>query len=676
MKIQKVDSEKFYTAYGIRCQQVYPWQGVTDTPFFTAWAVVPPGGIARAHKHQEHESFVIVKGRGRMTIDGESREVEPGDVVLMEPFTTHELVNLSDDEELMFLDLAWEDLIEAVGRNDAALANGHSSGEPTRRVLATATPPTPNGDLHVGHLSGPYLSADLFTRYHRMRGRDAAYLTGVDDHQSYTEAKGEVIGETARAVADRFGDAIEGTLELADIRLDVFARPKTSPYHVERTQEVFRRMVDNGSIVAREAPTPYCVSCECYLFEAYIVGRCPHCGESSHGNACEPCARPNDCADLLDATCVHCGNTPELRPYRRFYFPLAPFAERLEAFWDRTHMGPHLRALCDTMLDEGLPDIAVSQQTDWGVRVPIEGYEDQAIYVWFEMAPGFLAATEELGEGREDAFWRTDDAEVVQFFGFDNGYFFAVLFPAIFMAYDEAIRLPTTFVTNEFYRYEGSKFSTSRNHAMWGRELLDRVPADVARFYLAWDGPETEQTNFTFAELQDTVDRELSNHWQGWLHDLHGKLADSDYTVPSTGAWSDDQQRFFQQLIDLVAEAAAAYEARSFSPQRAARVAVELVRLARRFSAAQTHWKGLPGRYEIWRTALALEVLAAKTLAMITAPLMPSFADRLWRTLGQEGSIENARWEEIPQFVPGGRRVKGLDAPWFAASETLEVAAS
>jgi methionyl-tRNA synthetase len=669
MLIQKIDPDAFYAAYGIRCQHVAPWEGVSEAPFATTWCSVPPGGVARAHKHQEHESFVIVRGHGRMSVDGETAEVGPGDVVAMPPFSVHELTNASADEELLFLDLVWEAMGEAAERNRQALAAGRERGR--REVLVTATPPTPNGNLHVGHLSGPDLGADVHTRYLRLRGHLAHYLSGVDDHQSYTEVRAMRDGQTARAVADRFGDAMAETLSRAAIELDLFARPQRSPHHVALVQRVFGEMFESGHLVARRAPTLWCERCRMFLFEAHVVGRCPRCGEGSNGNACEACGWPNDCVDLVEPRCRHCDGVPQVRPLERIYFPLAPWAGELEEWWSRTPMSPHLRWLCEDMLSRGLPDIAVSQRTDWGVRVPVAGFEEQAIYVWFEMGPGYLAATQEMldrqgGGGGWREVWGEGGRDVVQFFGFDNGYFHALLFPATFLAWDPGIRLPAAFVTNEFYRYEGSKFSTSRNHAMWGPELLDRVPVDAARFFLAWDGPEREQSNFTLARLRDTVERELVEGWEPWLRELGARVAEEfDGALPGTGAWSADQQRFFDRLVELSAEVAAAYEAETFSPQRAVRLLSELVRLARRFAAAESHWRGLPGRFEERRTAVALEAMAAKVLALGAAPLMPGFAGRLWRALGYDRPM---RWEEVPEPVPSGRDLGGLDRPWFSDS--------
>jgi methionyl-tRNA synthetase len=443
-------------------------------------------------------------------------------------------------------------------------------------------------------------------------------------------------------------------------------------------RQVFRDLVDRGAVVAREAPTLWCESCRRYLFEAHVVGRCPRCGEGSNGNACEACGWPNDCVDLVEPRCKHCGGVPATRPLERFYFPLAPYAGRLRAWWDATPMSPHLRALCDDMLAAGLPDVAVSQQTEWGVRVPVEGFEDQGIYVWFEMGPGYLAATQELLDRvRPGASWKElwgAGSEVVQFFGFDNGYFHALLFPATFLAWDPQIRLPRAFAVNEFYRYEGSKFSTSRNHAMWGPELLERVPVDAARFYLAWDGPEREQTNFVLAELRDTVERELASGWEPWLRSLGAKVrSEHGGKLPGTGAWTADHQRFFDGLVGHTAEIAEAYEAATFSPARAVRLLGELVRSARRFAAAEQAWRGVPSRFEERRTAVALEALAAKVLALTAAPVMPGFAAALWRDLGYRQPM---RWEPVPEPVPGGRDLGALDRPHFATAERVKEAAA
>lgn len=669
MHIHRLDRDRCEEAYGILCHGAFPWQELVDPPFGSSWCVVEPGKSVRAHKHQEHEVFFIARGRGVMTVDGESEEVRAGDTVLMEPFQVHEVTNSSETEDLVILDVLWERMGEASRANREDL--GVDGASAPADVLVTATPPTPNGDLHVGHLSGPYLGADFHARYLRMHGADARYLTGSDDHQSYVDVLAASSGETRQGIAERFADAIEATLSAASVEVSHFARPRRSRHHRRLVRELFARLHEQGDIVAREAPTLYCEACSRFLFEGHVQGLCPHCGEGCDGNVCEACGRPNDCVDLIDPRCRHCGEEPGSRLSERFYFLLSNYEERLQRYYRTVQMGPHLASLCAAMLRDGMPDVAVSQVSDWGIPVPVDGFEGQSIFVWLEMAPGYLAAAEDLAEndgglsGWRD-LWASVDRDVIQFFGFDNGYFHAVLFPALYMAFDPEVRLPRAFVTNEFYRYEGSKFSTSRAHALWARELLDLVPADQARFYLAYDRPETAQSDFRLEELQRTVQRELVEGWDAWLRDLGETLhTEFDARVPGTGAWTGDHQRFYGELERLTAEAAAGYEAASFSPQRAARALGELVRRTRRFAWAQRSWAGLTSRFEERRTAVALEVLAAKTLALLAAPLMPDFAARLWRDLGFEGRA--MRWEWQPEPVPGGQRVGGLDGTYFSA---------
>lgn len=539
------------------------------------------------------------------------------------------------------------------------------------RVLITATPPTPNGDLHVGHLSGPYLGADIYCRYLRLRGVECGYLTGSDDHQSYTAFKGEQLGWSPAAVADHFGKAMQDTLQAAEIVTDVYARPRISPYHVPIVQEFFRHLYSTGKVTLRKSPSLFCDKCDRYIFEAFVSGLCPHCQSPSGGNACEDCGRPNDCVDLIDPICKGCRSRPRIVLLDRIYFPLAPYEKQLRRYYKFTHMSPHLRALCERMLSEGLPEIALTHHSAWGIPVPVAGFDEQRLYVWFEMAPGFLAATRELDEKMKDAarwadHWKDPEGKVVQFFGFDNGYFFAILFPALLLAYDSDIRLPDTFVTNEFYRLEGLKFSTSRNHAIWGRELLGEFSPDAVRFYLAYTNPEREQSNFVREEFCHWVEQELAGRWQSWLQDLGTRVkVDFGNRVPADAELEYEQQQFADALRGLIGQVELAYSAETFSPQQATRACCEVVRLASRFARSECHWRVIPGRELRRSTSLALELLAVKVLAITCAPVMPTFAAKLWRALGYTRPVSEMRWERALDSLPVGMELNGLESLSF-----------
>lgn len=690
MLIRKLDPEKFIQAYGIDIQLLYPWEGMVETPFGAAWAVVAPGGSTKHHNHQEGETFFIARGQGVMSVDDDSVEVRSGDVVFQRPFQKHTLTNTSDSEDLLFLTVWWEDKDLWAGEGEAAEA-AEAAGEETapaaaeeapRRVMVTAAPPTPNGDLHLGHLAGPYLAADVLTRYLRLRGAEAYYACGSDDNSVYVKAKGEQLGVDGDEAARRFVESIEETFALAAVDMEVFVHPNESPHHAPLVQELFKRLYEAGKLEAREVESPYCEACSQYLFEPYVSGGCPHCGAAVVGNTCEDCGRINDCIDLVEPTCTRCGSPASRLTTTRLFFPLSRYGDMLREYWRSTAMRPHLRAFCEKLLADGLPDVAVTHPTDWGIPVPVPGFEDQRIYVWLEMAPRYFAygrhVAEKVGaEGDWQRFWCDPAAEVVQCFGFDNSFYYAAFIPALYKAFDPDIKLPVAFVTNEFYQLDGKKFSTSRGHAIWAREILQRVPADVVRFYVAATSPETEGTNFTARDFADTVRRELVEGWQGWLGQLGAKVAEeAEGVVPATGDWTAEHEHFYRTLQGLVADAAAAYEPATFSPQRAARTLSELVRIARRFGKAEDHWRGVPDRGEERRTGIALELMAAKLLAILAAPILPGFAARLWSDLGFEEPLGAGVWETRPDWVPGGQKVAGLGGPYFEPvnAEAVEAA--
>lgn len=676
MLVRKLDPEKIFHAYGVDLQLLYPWEGVVETPFGAAWAIVPPGGSTKHHNHQEGETFFIARGRGVMTVGDESVEVGSGDVVFQEPLHPHTLRNLSDTEELLFLTVWWEDKRLWTERKPVEVA----AERKRRRVLVTAAPPTPNGDLHLGHLSGPYLAGDIHTRYLRLRGDEAYYACGSDDNSIYVQSKGESLGLDAEATAKRFVESIEESFRLAEVAMDTFVHPNESPHHRALVQHFFRRLWETGKLEERETETPHCERCDLYLYEPYVGGFCPHCGSGVVGNTCEDCGRINDAIDIVEARCTRCGDPVSRRRSKRLFFPLSRYREELAEYHRQVDMPPHLRAFCMKLLADGLPDVAVTHPSKWGIPVPVDGYEDQRIYVWLEMAPRYFAYSRHVLEahgiaGDWDYFWH--DGEIVQCFGFDNSFYYSCFLPAMFRAFDPEIELPTAFLQNEFFRLDGLKFSTSRRHAIWARESLRRVPSDVVRFYLAWNGPETEGTNFTIEEFRATVERELRQGVERWLGDLDAKLVrERGGVVPSTGDWTRDQSRFYGDLERLLEEAARAYEAATFSPQRAARLISELVRQARRFGKAEDHWQNVPERTEERRTGLALELLAAKVLAIVASPIMPVFATRLWSNLGYADSLGAGAWPAKPfgdvlAWVPSGQSLRGLAGPYFPRVDEL-----
>lgn len=498
----------------------------------------------------------------------------------------------------------------------------------TNRVWITATPPTPNGDLHVGHLAGPYVAGDVLRRFLKADGVDVRYTTGIDDHQGYVAVRGLKDGDRkAEEVADDYAESIVRTWGQAAIGFDHIVHPRRDAGYLDYIQAFFQRLYNDGHLVARTRPLPYCTACERWLYEGYLAGSCPLCGSGSNGNACEPCGRPNECGDLINPHCVSCGVAAELRDCTRLYFPLAPLTDKLTAFWAKVDMPPHLRALCERMLTDGLPEIAVSHPADWGVKVPVAGFEDQRIFVWFEMAPAYLWEHDPTGQS-------LPPTGPIQFFGFDNGYFHAVLFPALFAAYDTMIPLPRAFRVNEFYQLDGLKFSTSRQHAVWAHEALAETGSTVLRYHVLADRPNGRQTSFSLQALQRSR-RHLATRWDGWIDRLLTAIAeDCDGLVPAEVPTGPSWQRLRNRLTRLVEDLREAYGEAGFDPRRAIALLDETVACAEDFGHVNGHERERPDGTRAYRSALTAQLAVAAALAAWAAPALPDGAGRLAELLG------------------------------------------
>jgi methionyl-tRNA synthetase len=524
----------------------------------------------------------------------------------------------------------------------------------TAPAWVTATPPTPNGDLHLGHMAGPYVAADVLRRYLAAEGSPVLMTTGMDDHQSYVPMRGVRSGHTAEQVAAHYGKRIAAAWRDAGVRFDRIVEPRRTPGYVEFVQGFFHKLYDRGVLVPRTKPLPFCPRCDRWLYEAFVSGRCPHCGESSNGNACEACARPNHCGDLSDPVCLICAERAQLRDHTRLFLPLEPFAEKLARFWDSVRMPPRLRALCQAMAADGLPEIAVSHPSGWGVPVPAAlGFEGQRIYVWFEMAPGYL-----LEFAPPTA---RPPAGPVQFFGFDNGYFHAVLFPALFMAWDPDLPLPAAFVVNEFYRYEGKKFSTSRQHAVWARDGLADAGADAVRLHVMRDRPNGRQTNFTRGDLE-RARAHLHGAWNGWLARLMANLdADTGGVVPGEQPGGEGWTVLRTRLTRLAEDLRDAYSLPGFDPRRAVSLLDELVRCVSDFGYLHEHEPRPHSR----RAALSAQLAVASALAAWAGPALPAGAGRLSQMLG----VPSPRPVDASALIPppAGSRLTPPTGPIFGS---------
>lgn len=385
-------------------------------------------------------------------------------------------------------------------------------------LVVTATAPTPNGALHVGHLSGPYIAADIAARAERARGRDVLAVGGIDPHQNYVVAKAEAEARTSIEALDEYSARVRGIFDRARVSYDLFIDPQHDAAYRDAVARLVGDLVARGAVQERETALSRCDACDRTLHHAYVTGACPVCGARSGGGTCEPCASYVTAETLVDAACTRCGAPARELRVRVPVLELERYRDGLLETWARASLPPRIRALIERYLDEGLPEVVLAYPTDWGIAL---GGSQLRVDVWVEMGLGYLyafarrldptvgerpaagacaAALERLGE-----LWH--------FLGIDNAFYYAVLFPALFLAAGMRQVPLGGIVVNEFYRLDGAKFSTSRGHAIWADVFLAQEDPEWVRLYLSWDRPDRYESDFTlpgyrtfregFAELLD-----------------------------------------------------------------------------------------------------------------------------------------------------------------------------
>ncbi|MCX6125156.1 MAG: class I tRNA ligase family protein [Proteobacteria bacterium] len=616
MLIQKFDPAKFSEAYNIMCQGIYPtaFEGMFF-PFGSTYCEVAPKGHSARHSHHENETFYILEGQGIIDIAGEKADVRAGDIVLIPAQNQHRLDNHSISIPLRFISIYWTaPLVSSLPKS----------------LLVVPAPPTPNGPLHLGHLSGPYLAADVFCRYASLRGSKAAYALGTDDNQCYVLAKGRQLGLTGEQVAERFVPMITGALDRFGCKVHTTLHPLGLQSYITYVQRTFEDLLAKNALELRKVPTPYCLDTKQFLYGAQVSGGCPHCHHATNGNGCEACGYYNDCSDLLSPR-SNVGTGPvELRDAQKYYFPLSRYAEKLRGLLARVAMHPQLRAYYEEYLSAGLPDVAVSQFGTWGVTCP--GQPGQVLYEWFEMAGSYLYLADKAAQEQAGGdFWRGQSGGVVECFGFDNSFYYGLLLPALMLEIDPAVRPPLAFLSNYFYQLDGKKFSTSRNHAIWADTILAEMRPDTLRFYLSMTRAEDRETSFQLEDCTAFVRLELVGRWEGFLRRLDTALERSGRNVSAyAGTLSAAHERYIAKANLLLHDVHENYSVEHFSLNTVSELLGEYLaltaRLFDRISSSSDH------------NSLNVVLQGLRPWSALLGPIMPDFSGQLLEAFGGGGS--------------------------------------
>ncbi|HRL48741.1 MAG TPA: methionine--tRNA ligase [Propioniciclava sp.] len=533
----------------------------------------------------------------------------------------------------------------------------------TSRILTCAAWPYANGPRHIGHVSGFAVPADVFARYQRMAGKDVLMVSGTDEHGTAIQVKADGEGLTARETADKYHRIIVEDLQGLGLSYDLYTRT-TTLNHAAVVQELFRSLYDNGYVVAQRQLGAISPSTGRTLADRYIEGTCPICGfEGARGDQCDNCGNQLDPIDLINPHSRINGEVPEFIETEHFFLDLPALAESLQAWLGtRTDWRPNVIRF-STEFAKDLKPRAVTRDLDWGVRIPIEGWQDadmKRIYVWFDAVTGYLSASVEWARraGRPDAWkdwWTNADAESYYFMGKDNITFHTVIWPGMLIgANGEGSRggtpsafgvldLPTEIVSSEFLTMSGSKFSSSRNKVIYVRDFLAEFGPDALRYYIAVAGPENQDTDFTWDEFVRRVNFELANEWGNLVNRSISMAHKNVGAIPEAGELTADDEALLDAARASFATVGALLERARF--KQGIGEAMRLVSLANKYLSDQEPWKKKddPVRRD---TILHVALQAVADCNTLLTPFMPHAAQKVFEALGGSGV-----WAAQPRIV-------------------------
>ena len=516
------------------------------------------------------------------------------------------------------------------------------------RIFVAVAWPYANGPLHLGHIAGCYLSADIFARYHRFKGNEVLMVSGSDTHGTPITIRADEEGITPQEVVERYHAMFLEAWQKLGITFDLFTHTNTDN-HEEVVHRVFKSLLEKGYIYTGNMLLAYCAQCDRYLPDRYVEGACPHCGNlRARGDQCDACGRTLDPQELVDPRCSICGATPEFRESEHFFLKLSAFEKPLLEWVEKQdHWRNNVKNFTRQFLRDGLKDRAISRDLSWGVPLPVDGYESKRIYVWFEAVIGYLsAAVEWAGQtgGNWEDFWKDPATKSYYFIGKDNIPFHSIIWPAIILAYDEGLNLPYDVPANEFLSLENQKFSTSQNWAVWVPDYLERYDPDPLRYLLSINMPESGDANFSWSEFVRRNNEELVATYGNLVNRvLSFTYRNFDGKVPGVQSLDEVDQgllRAARETMDSVDENL--YNCRF---KAAIGQAFGLAQEANRYLDTKAPWKTIKEDRDQAGASLTVAMQAINCLKTILYPFMPFSSQKVHEFLGFDGPVEEGSWD-------------------------------
>nr|WP_281397744.1 methionine--tRNA ligase [Winogradskyella flava] len=553
----------------------------------------------------------------------------------------------------------------------------------SKRYTITAALPYTNGPIHIGHLAGVYVPADIYSRYLRLTGNDVAFICGSDEHGVPITIKAKKEGVSPQDIVDKYHTIIKKSFEDFGISFDNYSRTSAKIHH-DTASEFFMTLYDKNEFVEEVSEQLYDAEANQFLADRFVIGICPKCGyEEAYGDQCENCGTSHNATDLINPKSAITGNVPTLKKTKHWFLPLNKHEDFLREWILKGHKKdwkPNVYGQVKSWVDDGLRPRAVTRDLDWGIPVPVEGGEGKVLYVWFDAPIGYISATKEWaakeGKNWED-YWKDKNTTLVHFIGKDNIVFHCIIFPSMLRAEGSYI-LPENVPANEFLNLEGNKLSTSKNWAVWLPDYLEDFPnqQDVLRYALTANAPETKDNDFTWKDFQARNNNELVAVFGNFINRvvvLTNKYYDG--VIPQPSDYKKIDEDTLATLKAYPAVVASSIERYRF--REASQELMNLARLGNKYLADEEPWKTIKTDEERTKTVMFVALQIASALGILCEPFLPFTSEKLKRILCHSNLDSEPKWDEVSNkdvFLPPGHVItKGKPELLFSKIEDAEI---
>jgi len=521
--------------------------------------------------------------------------------------------------------------------------------------------PYSNGSLHLGHIAGCYLPADIFARYNRMQGNDVLMVSGSDEHGTPITISADKEKTTPQNIVDRFNKEHTENMKQMGISFDLFTRT-TTKNHSEIVQEIFKTLYEKGYIYKKTVESYYCKNCQRHLPDRYIEGTCPFCGnESARGDQCDECGKLLDVEDLKKVRCKICGGTPEVKESEHLFFSLSKFEKNLlDWMEDKKHWKASVKNFTENWLKNGLKDRAITRDINWGVKVPVEGFYDKRIYVWFDAVIGYLSASIEWAkkqgsESRWEEWWKNKDSKHYYFLAKDNIPFHTIIWPSIIMGYEHDLQLPYDIPANEYLRLGGEQFSKSRGVALWVPDIIKEFDVDAIRYYLSINMPENKDTNWMWDDFIAKNNDELVGAYGNFIHRVLTFTAKNYGEIPKLKTMDDSDKKVIEKIDEISIQVSESLFKCNF--KIALRSSMSLAQFGNQYFDSKQPWKLIKDDKEQCGHVLHICLKIINALSVFMAPFIPFSSDIIWKNLGNSDSVHMQKWDMAKKEIKEGIKI-------------------